>query len=226
LTTLDGEAVAGAELVLTADGVPESRARTADNGIAAFQLPGDLASGDYNLRVVFPGDGNFRPSIALTTLHYHVATPGSSSEQPALSPVATPPPAPVLPGPVTSAPVAGRHAMAKQPGLSHPIPLTMHVADLRLPAATDVPAALVQAPVLALQLGSAAAALPGQPWLALLATILVVGIAMAPAPMRRPAWSWPRSGLHPRSRLNSRSRWRPRAPRAWSSWRADEPDRP
>ncbi|MCW5845450.1 MAG: FAD-dependent oxidoreductase [Caldilinea sp.] len=192
LTTLDGEAVAGAELVLTADGVPDVRAQTGANGIAAFQLPGDLASGDYNLRIVFPGDENFRPSIALTTLHYHVQTPGSSSEQPALSPVATPPPAPVLPGPVTSAPVAGRYAIAKQPGLSHPIPLTMHVADLRLPAATDVPAALTQAPVLALQLGTAAASIPGAPWLALLASILVVGIAMAPALMRRPAWSWPR----------------------------------
>ncbi len=197
LTTLDGEAVAGAELVLTADGVPDLRAQTGANGIAAFQLPSDLASGDYNLRIVFPGDGSFRPSIALTTLHYHVETPGSSSEQPTLSPVATPPPAPVLPGPVTSAPVTGRYAMAKQPGLSHPIPLTMHVADLRLPAATDVPAALAQAPVLALQLGTAAAALPGLPWLALLSTILVVGIAMAPALLRTPrrqAWSWPRMG--------------------------------
>jgi len=183
LTALDGEVVAGAELVLTAAGVPEARARTAENGIAAFQLPGDLVAGDYNLRIVFPGDSSFRPSIALTTLHYHVEAPGVSSVQ---VPVATPPPAPVLPGPVSQQPASPRYASAKQPGLSHPMPLLSQIADLHVPAvATDAPAMLAQAPVLAMQLGASAASFPGMPWLAGLGVVLVAGIAVAPALMRR-----------------------------------------
>ena len=198
LTTLDGEAVAGAELVLTADGVPELRAQTGDNGIAAFQLPDDLASGDYNLRIVYPGTGGWRPSIALATLHYHVESPGDSSASLPLQPVATPPPAPVLPGPVSQQPVTPRYIIAKQPGLSHPMPLQLQVADLHLPAvAAEVPTMLAQAPVLAMQLGTASASIPELPWLALLTTVLVVGIAMAPALLRTPrtrGWSLPSAG--------------------------------
>lgn len=184
LTTLDGEAVADAELVLAAAGVPEARARTAENGIAAFQLPGDLPAGDYNLRIDFPGDSSFRPSIALTTLHYHVQAPGESSVP---APVATPPPAPVLPGPVSQQPDAPRYVVSKQPGLSHPMPLLSPNAGLDAPVvATGAAAMLAQAAVPAMQMGARAASLPGMPWLAALSVVLVAGIAVAPALMRRP----------------------------------------
>lgn len=195
LTLLDGEAVSGAELVLTADGVPDIHALTGENGIAAFQLPGDLLSGDYNLRIVFPGDIGFRPSIALTTLHYHVQMPGDSLEMSTVLPVATPPPAPVLPGPVSQMPVAPRYMQTKQPGLSHPMPLQLQVADLHLPAiATAAPVMLAQMSGLALHYGAAAASIPGLPLLVLLAGALIIGAAMAPALLRSPArraWTRP-----------------------------------
>ncbi|MBK8046906.1 MAG: hypothetical protein IPK16_07145 [Anaerolineales bacterium] len=83
LTSLNGNEIGNAPVVLFVDHALEIDGMTDANGDARFQLPPELLEGDYRIRVVFTGKDEYGPAMQLAALRLHPASAHDTLPRPA-----------------------------------------------------------------------------------------------------------------------------------------------